>query len=54
MDKQIRKHSYAVSTPLLKKELDIFKKNNIIKSYDFLERPKSKTYNHKILFVEKI
>jgi ubiquinone/menaquinone biosynthesis C-methylase UbiE len=54
MDKRIGKKSFSVSVPLLKKELNILQKNHIIKSYDFLERPRSKTYNHKILFVEKV
>jgi ubiquinone/menaquinone biosynthesis C-methylase UbiE len=54
MDKRIGKKSFSVSVPLLKKELNILQKNHIIKSYDFLERPRSKTYNHKILFVEKL
>lgn len=53
MDKKIGKISFAVSVPLLKKKLDILQRNNLIRSYDFLERPRSKMYNHKILFVEK-
>jgi ubiquinone/menaquinone biosynthesis C-methylase UbiE len=53
MDKKIAEKSFAVSIPLLKKELDILQRNGIIQSYAFLERPRTKTYNHKILFVEK-
>jgi len=53
MDKKIGKISWAVSIPLLKKELKILQGAKVIKSYEFLERPKTNVYNHKILVIEK-
>lgn len=53
MDKQIGKISWAVSIPLLKRELDSLLLAGKIKEYSFLERPVSEVYNHKILFIKK-
>jgi len=53
MDKQKDKISWAISLPLLKKELKILQKLKVIKSFQFLDRPKTNVYNHKILVIEK-
>ena len=53
MDKQIDKISWAVSVPLLTKELKKLKEAKIIKEFSFIDRPRTKTYNHKILVIEK-
>ena len=47
MDKRIGGKSFAVSIPLLKQRLD-----SLGVSYQFLKRPRTKTYNHCILFIE--
>lgn len=53
MEKQKDKISWAISLPLLKKELKILRKSHAITGYEFLERPKTNVYNHKILVIEK-
>ncbi len=53
MDRRIGGKSWAVSVPLLEKELINLIKNSTIKSYIYVDRPKSPTYNHRILVVEK-
>jgi len=47
MDKKIASASFAVSIPLLRQELD-----KLDVRYQFLERPRTKTYDHRILFIE--
>jgi len=53
MDKQKDKISWAISLPLLKKELKLLQKSKVIKGFEFLDRPKTNVYNHKILVIEK-
>ncbi len=53
MDKQIDKISWAVSVPLLTKHLKSLRKEGVIKSFEFIDRPRTKTYNHKILVIKK-
>ena len=45
---------WSISVPLLKRELEIMKKKEIIKEYKFFYREPTKYYNHKILIIEKI
>lgn len=52
MDRHIRGKSFAVSIPLLTEELEKMKDNGEIKRFQFLDRPKTKTYDHRILFIE--
>lgn len=47
MDKRIAGKSFAVSIPLLKQKLD-----GLDVEYHFFERPRTKTYDHRILFIE--
>lgn len=53
IDKQIGKLSWAVSVPMLNKELDKLAKSGNIKKYYYEKRPKTKNYNHRILVIEK-
>jgi len=52
MNRKIGGKFFAVSVPLLIKELDKLVRINTISTYQFLERPKTKTYGHKILFIK--
>ena len=53
IDKQIGKLSWAISVPMLKKELDQLTKDKKIKRYYFEKRPKTENYKHQILVIEK-
>ncbi len=53
MDKIIGGKSWAVSVPLLEKELNVMIKEGTIKKYRYVHRPKSPTYAHRILVIEK-
>ena len=53
IDKQIGKLSWAISVPMLNKELDKLIENKEIKKYYYEERPKTENYIHRILVIEK-
>lgn len=53
IDKQIGKLSWAISIPMLEKELNKLIENKTIKKYWFEERPKTENYKHRILVIEK-
>lgn len=53
IDKQIGKLSWAISVPMLNKELDKLIENKTIKKYHYEERPKTENYRHSILVIEK-
>jgi len=53
IDKQIGKLSWAISIPMLNKELDKLIQQGDIKNYYYETRPQTKNYKHKILVVEK-
>jgi len=53
MNKRIDKKSFAVSVPLLEKELNRLKVEGEIESFRYLDRPRTKMYNHRILEVMK-
>ena len=53
MDRRIGPMSWAVSAPLLEKKLMEYKKAGKIKNVYYMPRISTKTYNHKILVIEK-
>jgi ubiquinone/menaquinone biosynthesis C-methylase UbiE len=53
IDKQIGKISWAISVPMLNKELDRLMEEKKIKTYRYESRPKTENYKHRILVVEK-
>jgi ubiquinone/menaquinone biosynthesis C-methylase UbiE len=53
IDKQFGKLSWAISVPLLNKNLDELVAKNQIKKYYYEERPKTENYKHRILVIEK-
>lgn len=52
MDRKIAKMSWAISVPLLEKKLNKLISQNKICSFRYVDRPRSKTYDHRILVIE--